>query len=234
MARTHAHRFTNPCFYHGLLGKLFNRLRSYGVFDETIVVVTADHGEEFFEHGGTGHRKTLYDETLLVPLIIRFPPKVAQRIIEGQVRLMDVAPTILSLAGLQQPEQFGTGDTEGPDAEQDLTPRILESSPRDHPPLLAYSELTGSGLRGNVTSVRTETLKLIQNSRLRPEEELYDLVADPEEKTNLAGQDPEMEHTIRVTLSEWTQRWATGLSSVEEIQLSGDHLERLRSLGYVR
>ena len=147
---------------------------------------------------------------------------------------MDVAPTILSLAGLQQPEQFGTGDTEGPDAEQDLTPRILESSPRDHPPLLAYSELTGSGLRGNVTSVRTETLKLIQNSSLRPEEELYDLVADPEEKTNLAGQDPEMEHTIRVTLSEWTQRWATGLSSVEEIQLSGDHLERLRSLGYVR
>lgn len=216
------------------LGKLFDRLRSFGIFDETIIAITADHGEEFFEHGHKGHRKTLYDETLLVPLVIRFPPKVPQRIIEGQFRLMDVAPTILSLADLGRPEQFGTGDPEGPYSEQDLTPWMLESSPQDRPPLLAFSELTDSEWGINMTSVRTETLKLIQNSSLKPEEELYDLVADPEEKTNLAGLDPQREHALRATLSEWTQRWATGLSSVEKIQLSKEQLERLRSLGYVR
>jgi arylsulfatase A-like enzyme len=58
------------------LGKVVDQLRALGVLDHTIVVVTADHGDEFFEHGRKGHKKALYDESILVPLVIRFPEKV--------------------------------------------------------------------------------------------------------------------------------------------------------------
>src|SRR5690606_19702043 len=87
------------------LGRIVARLEQMGVLDDTIVVVTSDHGEEFFEHGMKGHAKTLYDEVLRVPLVVRYPRRIGfgQRIAE-QVRLMDVPATILGLAGVAPPD----------------------------------------------------------------------------------------------------------------------------------
>ena len=60
------------------VGLLIERLEEHGLLDETIVVVTADHGEEFFEHGRFGHRKELYDESVRVPLVVRYPAELQQ------------------------------------------------------------------------------------------------------------------------------------------------------------
>ena len=70
-----------------------------GIYDRTTIVITADHGEEFWEHGDFEHGHTLYDELVRVPLIIKFPAKVrrARQKVTAQVRLVDIMPTILAL-----------------------------------------------------------------------------------------------------------------------------------------
>ncbi len=82
------------------LGRLVSFLRARGLLQQTVVVVTADHGEEFLEHGGLGHGHTLYDELLRVPLLVRFPGGDGARASwENGLQLIDLYPTLLALAG---------------------------------------------------------------------------------------------------------------------------------------
>lgn len=83
------------------LGLLFDELRARGVWDDTLVVLTADHGDEFFEHGAIGHRRTLFEEVVRVPLVLRLPGIVpAGRRVEAAVSLVDVLPSVLDLLGV--------------------------------------------------------------------------------------------------------------------------------------
>ena len=90
-------------FTDRIVGQIVERLARDGVLDETVLVVTADHGEEFFEHGGLGHQSTLFDEQVRIPLIVRYPARVAPRAIAQPARLIDLMPTLLELAGVQEP-----------------------------------------------------------------------------------------------------------------------------------
>ena len=87
------------------IGQILKVLEELGLHDSTIVILTADHGTEFFEHGLKTHRQTLYDEVIRIPLIIRFPNHVAAgtRFAE-QARIIDVLPTAMDLAGLGEPD----------------------------------------------------------------------------------------------------------------------------------
>jgi arylsulfatase A-like enzyme len=90
-------------------GHFLDRLRQLGVLDDTVIVYTADHGEEFFDHGSVGHGHTLYEELLHVPLAIRFPGAIrgGTRVAEP-VELVDVVPTILEMTGREPlPEAEG-------------------------------------------------------------------------------------------------------------------------------
>lgn len=91
------------------IGRVLAHLEAAGRLDDTIVIVTADHGEEFFEHGDKGHNKTLHDEVLLVPLLVRWPERVpAGTLVASQVRLIDILPTVADLVGIDPgPEAMG-------------------------------------------------------------------------------------------------------------------------------
>ena len=81
--------------------ELLGDLERLGLAEETVVVLTSDHGTEFFEHGGKAHRTTLYDELIRIPLIVRWPGELpGGRRVAEQTRAIDVAPTLLELAGL--------------------------------------------------------------------------------------------------------------------------------------
>lgn len=216
------------------LGKVVSRLEELGVLDDTLVVVTSDHGDEFFEHGRLGHQKALYDETTRVPLIMRLPARIgAGTVVERQVRLMDVAPTILALAGLDPPADFGIPAPKGPDAEQSLVPWIDGESDR-LPELVAFGDLRVRDAPRPIASVRAGGRKLIRALDPAADEELYDLAADPGEQENLIGRPAEPADGLREQLAGWRERWESSGRPAEDVRLSEDHKERLRALGYMK
>ncbi len=86
------------------VGRFLDGLDELGMADDTLVIVTSDHGEEFYEHGHKTHRRQLYAESVHVPLIMRWPSALpASRRIAGPVGLIDIAPTILAAGGLVSP-----------------------------------------------------------------------------------------------------------------------------------
>jgi len=145
----------------------------------TVVVVLSDHGEQLYEHGGFDHGTTLYDEVLRVPLLIRIPGRRGG-VIPAQVRLIDVMPTLLELAGVAVSTQ-ARAQLEG----VSLAP-LLDGKPLS---LDAYSE-TDFLLRASKRSLRTsEGWKLILDMQ-NLSGELFDLRADPGEKTDLSEREP--------------------------------------------
>ena len=84
------------------VGVIFNALRELSLDDNTIVIVTSDHGEEFLEHGGAGHGQSHYQELMRVPMIMA-GPGIQARTVSTPVSLIDVMPTMLELAGLKPP-----------------------------------------------------------------------------------------------------------------------------------
>jgi arylsulfatase A-like enzyme len=158
-----------------VLEQIVQALERRGFGDNTLIVITSDHGEEFFDHGGKGHFKTLYEEVLHVPLIFHFPGRVkaGQRVdmIFDSIHLM---PTILGFLKIDP----------GPEAEGRDFSRILAGA--DPPPNLhAFSRLAcrqPRPLYSVRTSDRRYIMREIQGNPLKLSVRYYDLVKDPEEK----------------------------------------------------
>ncbi len=135
------------------IGRLFDLLRRQGRYENTIIVITADHGEEFMEHGNIGHGNSLYEEVLAVPLIVRAPGVGARRV-RDLVQLVDVMPTILDLASLAAPAEIGG---------RSLRPLLRGSSLSPRP---AFADHRPDGARGClIQSVRDGKYKLIRTYR---------------------------------------------------------------------
>jgi len=159
------------------LGRLFDRLGTLGLERNTIVVFTSDHGESFGESGLWSHTHLL-DSNLMIPLVVAPRARGWPRSMDHQVRLVDVAPTILELAGRELPPAIGG---------RSLVP-LLSGATRVHPQdAWAYSSRTNWGLGLRVANRR----KLIVPNgiwpSLRGRNAFYDLEADPREAANRAG-----------------------------------------------
>jgi len=164
-----------------MIGSLLDRLRSH--LDNTIVIITADHGEEFGEHGSFGHQ-TVYDGTLRVPLIIAGPDIKGGTVVKQQIGLIDLAPTIVDLAALRSPRGF-QGKSLLPrmeDKEQATTGVISVISTRVNPMVeiavnIAY----------RIPDWKYILSESLDDGRLLGEE-VYDLGSDPGETKNLHGE----------------------------------------------
>ena len=219
------------------LARIFAELRVLGALDDTIVVVTSDHGEEFFEHGQKGHAKTLYEEVLRVPLVVRYPRRIAAgRRVAEPVRLMDVAPTILGLAGVAPPDGFGTHALDAAHRAADLTPYVAGRSPAPMPALAAFS--ANRWLGGRQSAVRTADAKLVRHDKPlpnRPPVEVFDLARDPGERENLAS--TAAAPPLLATLDPLLDAWQADAGRQTKLALArkpgAQHEARLRALGYV-
>ncbi|MCC6795157.1 MAG: sulfatase [Candidatus Hydrogenedentes bacterium] len=165
------------------LGQLFAKMKEQGLYDRALIIVTADHGEEFGEHGVFGHAN-VYEPSLHIPMIVKFPKQeFAGTRVKHIVEQVDIMPTVLDVTGAKTPE--------GLDGKSLY--RILknEAKPKDY----GYSQ------RFNQKSVREADWKLI---RTKPDTyELYNLAQDPSEKNNLAGANPEKVAQLRPQLEEF-------------------------------
>ena len=120
------------------LGRVLDKLEALGRLDETLIVVVSDHGDEFFEHGSIGHRRTLYEEVVQVPWIMRLPERLPSGVeVAGLVSLVDVPATILELVGLEPPAE-GQGRSVLPEVrgeavadgrERSVQYRVVQSHP---------------------------------------------------------------------------------------------------------
>ena len=195
------------------IGELLRVLDDRGLEDRTLLVVVSDHGEEFWDHGSVLHSHTVYQELIHVPLIVRAPGEAnaAGRVAGEVVRNLDVAPTIVDLAGLPPvPEYFG----------ETLRP-ALEGRPLAARP--AMSEMV------HWKAFVRWPWKVIRNGAGPPE--LFDLSADPGELHDAASLRPDEVDALLAGLTK-----LVGGQSVEELgtdAVSDEQRARLRALGYV-
>jgi arylsulfatase A-like enzyme len=168
----------------GLLGRALEQLQALGLLENTLLVVTADHGEAFGEHGLLMHGRCCYDELLHVPLVLAgLPPFEGGKRLEASVSPQDVLPTFLDVAGLPSLEE-----TEG----RSILP--LLSTPGPGRPVLAeeWATVTKTGGAAHMffSSVRSAHWKVIVKHDLVSgaiTESAYELTKDPGEKADVAG-----------------------------------------------
>jgi arylsulfatase A-like enzyme len=211
---------------------VFAELKRRELLQRSIVIFTADHGEEFHEHGGYGHRTTLYNELIHVPLIVMLPGQSVGRRIPDVVSLVDLAPTILDLIGIARPSTFEGHTLRSFFADDTGLWSRLAFWRRPPEPRAAFSEIEPVGgrpfeLHAHATSIVLGTHKLIVNRR--GETELYDLASDPGERTALAG---EGGAELRRRLADFI-RQPDGTSPGRRVPLDEETERRLHALGYL-
>jgi arylsulfatase A-like enzyme len=214
------------------LGVLLDALAERGLAENTIVAVTADHGEGLMQHGLLMHGAQIYEEQVRVPLLLRWPARLpAGRVIEGAVSLIDLAPTLLELAGVKLPED---GALHG----RSLVP-VLEGRASLDPdaPIFLFRQHyergfdSGVPVAGEQYGVRLGDWKLI----LGPEEgtrQLFDIARDPRERRDLAAEQPERAAELERRIADWRARYTRDETAPEAV--SPEDVERLRALGYVQ
>lgn len=203
------------------IGGLLESLSDSGWLDNALVVITSDHGEEFMDHGSLGHGHTLYQELVRIPLVLWWPNKLPRgRVIEGLVRSLDIAPTILELAGIPIPkEMLGEKMAEVIRGEKPL------------PQLLSYSEL-GSRWFDLERSLRSPDWMI----SIRPViggVSLYNLAHDPIESNDLSEREPEAAKQLTEALEEFRARFAAGDGHSGPMKMDRQTIEALESLGYI-
>ena len=211
----------------GYVGQLLDFMEECELADETVIAITSDHGEEFFEHGMKGHRKNLYETTLRVPLLIRYPRLIrAGAILHDLARLEDLAPTLFALAGIEQPREFGAQGAPAGGESRDLL-QELERTAGASQPIAAFGDL-----QGEWSAVRTARKKLIlsRESGL-PKSELFNLVEDPHELKSVEGKGG---RGLRDRINEWRAYWIEQPRFAIDIVLDEAQENSLRNLGYIR
>jgi len=145
------------------VGKLLDHLRDLGVYENTLIVITADHGDEFLEHGCKGHEKNLFDETLKVPLIVRLPERYARELagalrpvgatIPEQVSLIDLPPTFRDLLGFAVDEVLDG---------QSLLPLLVASAASGAPMRERFPRRVFADLHERMSCMRSNVRKYIR------------------------------------------------------------------------
>jgi arylsulfatase A-like enzyme len=217
------------------MGGALATLKDEGFLDKAIVVVTSDHGEDFWDHDATDiprHGHTLYEEIVHVPLFLRAPGIIpAGGRLATPVSLVDLGPTLLDLTGLPVPASM-----HGISFETDLR---AGTEPAIHPVLseaIRYGPRRFAWREGDLKVILTpEPAAVDEHSWIVPQPvEVFDLARDPRERINLSGMPPE---GTDEAVGELTRR-AAGLAAGEEPEPGGEELsdelrEQLRSLGYI-
>ena len=212
-------------YFDSEFGRLLDHLEQRGWYDDTLIVFTSDHGEEFWEHGGFEHGHEVWEEVLGVPLIVKLPNGAMQKDVAVAVSVESVGPTIQELCGLKV-DEFRTS-----------------------PPLFARSTLEATASEQALVSLGMlyyeERLALLEDGTkyvLFPDlerEELYDLASDPREQRDRSHERSEGLGHFRSLWSDRKARAADlrshwGIEGAETVGLDSAATAELRALGYVR
>lgn len=218
--RTPQERYVGEvAFTDRAIGRLLEALEDLGLAGETVVVVTADHGEEFWEHGSYSHGRTLYSEVLHVPLLVRAPGFPPGRV-AGTVSLVDVLPTVLELLDLPVPEGLHGRSLVPALAGEALAPRPALAEVRLYP-----------GQHGD--SLELDGWKLVRGTGSEAPQ-LFDVRSDPGDERDVAAEHPEVVKRLGGLLEAAVREAEARAPGVRvTAPLGADELRSLRDLGYI-
>lgn len=220
------------------IGELRDYLEGHGVLDDTLLIITSDHGENIGEHDLMDHQYCLYDTLLRVPLIIRYPRRFPPGSVgDTHVNLVDLFPTVMDVLDAENDPVRAElqGGSLAPDSlrprpfavAEYLTPQpSIEALARKYPAGRAHILKYDRTLR----AIRSEDFKLIVSSD--GQDELYDLGDDPDELTNVIASRPGDAVRLRATLNEWLASFEPGTPDEEPVP-DPAILRRLEDLGYL-
>ncbi len=205
------------------IGRLFEALEQRGILEHALVIVTADHGEEFLEHGSFGHGNNLFNTTVHVPLIIAGPGIPAGKVVSENVSLIDLAPTVLDLMGVKPEGRF-----EG----RSLVPLLHGAAPAAAAPVDVVLQLPRKNLDWDL---RLHTDGLVRGEQKLVRDplgvtELYDLAADPGEQH---PEGPPAGAALQAALDAANNGFAARQQpQAEKVVVDEATKEKLRALGY--
>lgn len=206
------------------IGELVHFIETLSILDNTVLVITSDHGDSLGEHHQIGHRITLYEQLVHVPLLIRYPKRFQPNTrVAQQVSLIDLYSTLLELAGVKSSPVTTNGSyslTKTPSNGDEIRPFTIAEN-------VAPKSLNG------VTNqmIRTNTYKYIWKSNRQ--HELYNLINDPRELHNVAAKESEVVDNLDKQLEAWRQSVQSYQVETNQVQYDDTLVERLQALGYM-
>lgn len=205
------------------IGEFMKRLRSAGLAERTLVVLTSDHGEEIYEHEGFGHGRTVYEEVLHVPVILRLPGSVpAGRVVSTRARSIDIYPTILSLCDVALGHAIHGRTLTG----------MLDGSDSAEREVFAEAPSPGAGRLCRML----DSVKSIYSIEASEVSEYLLLEEDPTEKSNAIGRlKPAERRALAKQFQDYQRQRAIEAetwASSERRRLEPAAVERLKALGY--
>jgi arylsulfatase A-like enzyme len=205
-----------------IVGRFLGELRGLGRFEDSVVVLASDHGEQLWDRGDWGHGMNLHDEMLRVPLLMRLPGGRDARREQHLIGLIDVMPSLIGLCELRPKGPLAL-------AGRDLSPLLRGSRVRPRTEICSVGVLQ----RPSVVSIRTLRHKLIWDY---PDGKpaLYDLLRDAGEVHDIAGRPDSPTAALRQKLADHLERLRARGGYSERGTVTPEMLERLRALGYIR
>jgi arylsulfatase A-like enzyme len=201
-------------YFDSQFAELLRSIRAAGLLDDSLVVLTADHGEEFLEHGDVKHCRNLFDTSAHVPMLVRVPG-VGGRTVSRPVQNLDLVPTILDYLGASAPGDRFDGQSLREEIDGDAGPEELQHS-----------------LMGGLRSVSDGRFKLIQDLGGNSPA-LFDLRADPGETRNVLPAERRAYARLRDALAAWLARTEGAGTADESARRAREAEQKLRSLGYI-
>jgi len=212
-----------------LIKPLINLLKAMNIYDETLICVTSDHGEEFYEHKGWLHGRTLYDESIRVPLIMKFPrSQFKETRIKTKCRLIDIMPTILDIASIEYDPHLIEGKSLMPmilGKEKDHRSFISDLAHQDVPaPCPALIASNRNDLKAIITKSKKEGIQNI---------EVYDLQKDPGEQSDTVQDHGKAIRDFVKMIDAYYRDKRKISRNIKSIQMDKKQKEKLRALGYI-
>jgi len=204
------------------IGKVIDQLKRSGIYKNTIIIFTSDHGEEFIERGWLGHSTTLYKEQTGVPIIIKPVNKENLRLRNFEnipVSNIDIVPTLISMAGLKRMPGLSGKD-------------LFSADPDNH---FFFSEVSQKEFGSDIelVSVTWKNWKMIKDLK-NNHFELYNINEDVEEKTNLIGSVQNISSKLKLKIQKWLKNIRKpGVKEKKRQALSDSEREKLKTLGYL-
>jgi len=203
------------------VGQVIDKLKGLGIYDSTLIIITSDHGESLGEHSEATHAYFIYDATVKVPLIFKLPGKRQGRKIDDLVGLVDIAPTVCSLLGIDSPPEV-----QG----RDLSPYFKGKDGIDKERYIYCESMIATKYNcSSLLGAVTRRFKYIQ----APRPELYDLIEDPHEIKNLAESKPQRARLMQDRLKQILEDTVRKGGSDSQLELDDEARQKLESLGYV-